>query len=184
MENPQAQTQKASESTILKNIASPRQCELTTPTKKSKKKNNKNLEEDSESTQVFHMMKSMYEKRERDEYDVFGEMVAHNIRNFTSDYSKVTVQQQITNLLYEARKFQFSQHNTRSFVPVPSPSPSSLSSVTDMSHNTATLTMRSGQEIEERAVVDTSNYLRPTEENTSILQKAFASLLELPGSPN
>ncbi|CAH0562822.1 unnamed protein product [Brassicogethes aeneus] len=76
--------------------------QFTTPKVKTKNKNNTNMEQDSESTQVLHMMKSMYEKRERDEYDVFGEMVAHNIRSLRSEYLKITVQQQITSVLFDA----------------------------------------------------------------------------------
>lgn len=41
------------------------------------------------------MMTSMYEKEDetakRDEFDEFGEMVAHNLRNLKSEYSKVTI---------------------------------------------------------------------------------------------
>lgn len=71
--------------------------EFTTTKIKNKQKSNKNMEQDNESTQVFNMMKSMYERRERDEYDVFGKMVAHNIRSLKTDFSKIFVQQQITN---------------------------------------------------------------------------------------
>lgn len=46
-----------------------------TSKKQTKKKINRNVEKDNEieSTQVFNMMKSIYEKKELDEYDVFGE---------------------------------------------------------------------------------------------------------------
>lgn len=56
------------------------------------------MEQDNESTQVFNMMKSTYERRERNEYDVFGEMVDHNIRSLKIDFSKISVQQQIINI--------------------------------------------------------------------------------------
>nr|CAI5835921.1 unnamed protein product [Callosobruchus analis] len=102
------------------------------------------MQHDTESTNVFDMMKSIYEnreKREQDEYDVFGEMVAHNIRNLKSEYSRISVQQQITNLLLDARIFQFPQSNAQSFTLVPSPSP--YSAVTTVSSNSTETTITS-----------------------------------------
>lgn len=116
------------------------------------------MEQDSQSTQVFNMMKSIYEKRERDEYDVFGEMIAHNIRNLKSEYAKITVQQQITNLLFDARIFQFPQSNVQTFTPVPSPSPSSV-----------TTTLSDSSTLEENS--------------SDILQKALSSVFQL-NDPN
>ncbi|CAH0552228.1 unnamed protein product [Brassicogethes aeneus] len=114
--------QKASSSNKPKIVQSENQ--FTTPKVKTKKKKNTNMEQDGESKEVFHnMMKSIYEKRERDEYDVFGEMVAHNIRSLRSEYLKITVQQQISNVLFDARKCHLPQSNSQSFTPVPSPSP-------------------------------------------------------------
>lgn len=66
--------------------------EFTTIKTKTKKKSNINTEQDNESTLVFNMMKSIYEKRrEHDEYDVFGEMVAHYIRSLKTEFSKIPV---------------------------------------------------------------------------------------------
>lgn len=48
-------------------------------------------------------MKSMVNKQEkRDEYNVFGEIVACKIRKLQTDYSKSTVQHLINNILYDA----------------------------------------------------------------------------------
>lgn len=67
--------------------------EFTTTKIKIKKKSNINMEQGNESTQVFKMIKSVYERRERDEYDLFGETVSHNIRSLKTDFSKISVQQ-------------------------------------------------------------------------------------------
>lgn len=145
--------------------------EFTTPQIKTKKKSNRNMQQDNETTQVFNMMKSMYEKRERDEYDVFGEMVAHNIRSLKSDYSKLTVQQQITNILFDARRCHLTQGTAQSFTPVPSTSASSWVS------DNSTATTRSGQEVQ-ITVNDTSNDFNPIQGNTNVLKEAFATLFE------
>lgn len=141
----------------------------STPRMKAKKKGARNMEQDSESTQVFQMMKSIYEKRERDEYDVFGEMVANNIRSLKTEYSKITVQQQITNLLFDARRFHLPQGNA---TPVPSPSISSW--VTSLSGN-STVTTLHGQDVQLIGMNETSNDINPMQGDANILKEAFSS---------
>lgn len=53
--------------------------------------------------------KKYMETKERDEYDGFGEMVAINISSLKTEYSRITVQQQITNIMFDARRCRLSQ---------------------------------------------------------------------------
>ena len=41
--------------------------------------------------------------RGRDEYDVYGELVAHNIRKLKSEFARATVQYLVNGILYEAQ---------------------------------------------------------------------------------
>lgn len=176
METERVRIQKASTSNAPRSVHC--ENEFTTTKIKTKKKSNINMEQDNESTQVFNMMKSMYERRERDEYDVFGEMVAHNIRSLKTDFSKISVQQQITNILFDARRCHLPQSNVQFFTPVPSPSPSSW--VTNLSGN-STVTTRSEQEVQQITINETSNDFNPIQGDTNILQTAFASVFQNTG---
>uniref|UniRef100_A0A6P7GSR3 Uncharacterized protein LOC114325862 n=1 Tax=Diabrotica virgifera virgifera TaxID=50390 RepID=A0A6P7GSR3_DIAVI len=137
-----------------------------------KKKTNRNVEKDneSESTQVFNMMKSVYEKKERDEYDVFGEMVANNIRSLKTEYSRITVQQQITNILFDARRSHLPQS---SCTPMPSPSTPSWAVISDNSSASA----MSGQKVQVITLSETNDF-NPIQGETSILKEAFSSLFQ------
>lgn len=139
-----------------------------------KKKTNENVQQVNESAEVFQMMKSVYQNRKRDEYDVFGEMVAHSIRDLKSDYLKVITQQQISNLLYEARIRQITQLNPQSTTPLPSPS-SSQPSFTSYSSGMMTPTQ---QEMTQYSQQGGSNNSVQPEEPVDILQRAFRSAFQ------
>jgi len=70
---------------------------LLTGKKNLKRKNNQMAEE------AYEVMKSVVNRQEkRDEYYVFGEMIACKIKKLPTDYSKSTVQHLINNILYDA----------------------------------------------------------------------------------
>lgn len=105
---------------------------FSTPKIGSRRKIHVGSDDKNETAEVFQMMKSVFENRQvttprRDEYDVFGEMVAHNIRILQTDHARVTVQHKINNILYEARIGNV-QQNLPLFVE-PSPSPRSSHTV-------------------------------------------------------
>ncbi|CAH0560412.1 unnamed protein product [Brassicogethes aeneus] len=158
---------------------------------------------ESQSSEIFEMMKSMYKKKDetakRDEFDVFGEMVAHNLRNLKSEYSKISLQQRITSLLYEARiSCNFPQNSMQYFTtPLPSPSPPSPYARTSSSASSYGSVLQSHQQYQ---TVNPTSYnnnmenptilesqpqyqtLSPTSfnddlENTSILERAFTSAI-------
>lgn len=67
---------------------------------------------------AFIMMKSVFdrgqnEQQRRDEYDIFGELVAHKIRCLNTHFAKATVQHQINNILYDAQvgKYDYPQYS-------------------------------------------------------------------------
>ncbi|XP_069361116.1 uncharacterized protein [Maniola hyperantus] len=64
-------------------------------------------QEKFDSKSVLQTLESIFQSRnfilQRDECDVFGEMVAQNLKQLKTEYAKVTVQNRINNLLYEAR---------------------------------------------------------------------------------
>lgn len=75
-----------------------------------KRKKNQMAEE------AYEVMKSMVKSQEnRDEYNVFGEIVACKIRKLPTDYSKSTVQHLINSILYDAELGRYNnppqQHN-------------------------------------------------------------------------
>lgn len=106
---------------------------------KPAKKNSKVVDTDNTNTdakEALQMMKFVYHKTQtveiRDKYSILGELVGHTIRNLKTDFSKVTVEHQIHNILYEAQigKYDFPQYSstpfsyaTSSSTSVPSASP-------------------------------------------------------------
>lgn len=111
---------------------------FSTPKIGSRRKKHVDSDDKNETAEVFQMMKSVFENRQvttprRDEYDVFGEMVAHNIRILQTDQARVTVQHKINNLLYEARIGDV-QQNLPIFIE-PSPSPRSSHTVSSYSQS-------------------------------------------------
>ncbi|CAH1995893.1 unnamed protein product, partial [Acanthoscelides obtectus] len=117
---------------------------FSTPKIGSRKKKRVESDDKNETTEVFQMMKSVFENRQvttsrRDEYDVFGEMVACNIRHLQTEHARVTVQHKINNLLYEARIGYYNYPETMRVV-VPSPSPNSSHTVSSDTQSAMTET--------------------------------------------
>lgn len=58
----------------------------------------------------YHVTKSLYQKNEdKDEFDNFGQHIACKIRKLSTSYAKNTVQNLITNLIYQAELGQYDQ---------------------------------------------------------------------------
>ncbi|XP_045775050.1 uncharacterized protein LOC123873973 [Maniola jurtina] len=86
---------------VLPNTDKPQQAVLKLPRVIQKN------QENHASKNVLQTLESIFQSRnfilQRDECDVFGEMVAQNLKQLKTEYAKVTVQNRINNLLYEAR---------------------------------------------------------------------------------
>ncbi|CAH2240267.1 jg2278 [Pararge aegeria aegeria] len=73
------------------------------PPRVSTKKEVTRNEEKHDAKSLFKLLESAGTITPRDESDVFGEMVAQNLKRLKTEYAKITVQNRINNLLYEAR---------------------------------------------------------------------------------
>ncbi|XP_066999015.2 piggyBac transposable element-derived protein 2 isoform X1 [Anabrus simplex] len=69
---------------------------------------------DSEQNEVLEHVSTV--KKERDNFDIFGELVAHKLRHLRTDYARTTVEHLISNILYEASmgKYDFPESNASS----------------------------------------------------------------------
>lgn len=61
-----------------------------------------NIDTQKINTVIRKDLSQQGQSQSRDQFDVFGELVAHKIRNLDNRYAKTTVQHLINNLLYNA----------------------------------------------------------------------------------
>lgn len=52
--------------------------------------------------ETYNILKSLYEKRDRDEFSIYGEYVASKLRKISNYYVRSTAQHHINNILYTA----------------------------------------------------------------------------------
>lgn len=67
-------------------------------------------------------MKQIYENRkERDEYDIFGEQVACKLRKLPTNHGKITAQHLINNILWESElgNYDYPNNNVMDMTPTP-----------------------------------------------------------------
>lgn len=81
------------------------------PPKSSRKKKGKptsTTENENITQEAFQMMKAAFHRSDggtqvRDEYNIYGELVGHQIRSLSTEFAKVTAQKLINDILFDAK---------------------------------------------------------------------------------
>lgn len=121
-------------------------------------------------------MKDIYNnKKIRKNSDIFGEFVACKIENLKTDYAKNTVEHLISNILWEASLGKYDlppqsagpgsqYHMTSSYMSEPTPSPTSATSLSVLTHSNSPSYSTTYQ------LTDQDNWMTENESNNIILK--------------